>query len=141
MGTMTLVAMQRPNGSVGYTLQLITYRDSPIKQVSDLEGKRVARVPPRAQHHREQGKLVAEAIEAADRGQIEAIQAGGARTAQVYLIAVPPKVMPVRIGATVYRCDINVRESACWASSAPAASGCSSMPRSTRSPGGRCWSC
>ena len=56
-------------------------------------------------------KLVAEAIEEADRGQIEAVQATGASTAQVYLIAVLPQVMPVLIGITVYRWDINVRES------------------------------
>jgi len=45
-GFVPLVAMQRPNGSVGYTLQLITYRDSPIKQIADLKGKRVAHVAP-----------------------------------------------------------------------------------------------
>jgi len=56
-------------------------------------------------------KLVAEAIEEADRGQIEAVQATGASRAQVYLIAVLPQVMPVLIGTTVYRWDINVRES------------------------------
>ncbi|HEY8429980.1 MAG TPA: phosphonate ABC transporter, permease protein PhnE [Sandaracinaceae bacterium] len=56
-------------------------------------------------------KLVAEAIEEADRGQIEAIEATGASTAQVYLMAVLPQVMPVLIGTSVYRWDINVRES------------------------------
>ncbi|MCC6533282.1 MAG: phosphonate ABC transporter, permease protein PhnE [Burkholderiales bacterium] len=56
-------------------------------------------------------KLVAEAIEEADSGQVEAVQATGASTAQVYLVAVLPQVMPVLIGTTVYRWDINVRES------------------------------
>jgi phosphonate transport system permease protein len=56
-------------------------------------------------------KLVAEAIEEADRGQIEAVRATGASTAQVYLMAVFPQVMPVLVGTTVYRWDINVRES------------------------------
>ena len=41
-----IVAMQRANGSVGYTLQLITLKDSPIKKVADLKGKRVAHVAP-----------------------------------------------------------------------------------------------
>ena len=41
-----IVAMQRANGSVGYTLQLITLKDSPIKTVADLKGKRVAHVAP-----------------------------------------------------------------------------------------------
>jgi phosphonate transport system substrate-binding protein len=45
-GFVPLIAMQRPDGSVGYTLQLITYRDSPIKQITDLKGKRVAHVAP-----------------------------------------------------------------------------------------------
>jgi phosphonate transport system permease protein len=56
-------------------------------------------------------KLVAEAIEEASRGQIEAIEATGASTAQVYLFAIMPQVLPVLIGTTVYRWDINVRES------------------------------
>ena len=45
-GFVPLVAMQRADGSVGYTLQLITHRDSPIKAVADLKGKRVAHVAP-----------------------------------------------------------------------------------------------
>ena len=56
-------------------------------------------------------KLVAEAIEEADRGPIEAIESTGASTGQVYLIGILPQVMPVLIGTTVYRWDINVRES------------------------------
>jgi len=56
-------------------------------------------------------KLVAEAIEEADAGQVEAIAATGAGTAQTYLYGVLPQVMPVLIGTTVYRWDINVRES------------------------------
>lgn len=45
-GFVPIVAMQRPDGSVGYTLQLITHRDSTIKTVADLKGKRVAHVAP-----------------------------------------------------------------------------------------------
>ena len=56
-------------------------------------------------------KLLAEAIEEADKGQVEAIEATGAGTAQVYLFGILPQVMPVLIGTTVYRWDINVRES------------------------------
>ncbi|MGH8617552.1 MAG: phosphonate ABC transporter, permease protein PhnE [Burkholderiales bacterium] len=56
-------------------------------------------------------KLVAEAIEEVNRGPVEAIEATGASTAQVYLIGVLPQVLPVLIGTTVYRWDINVRES------------------------------
>ena len=56
-------------------------------------------------------KLAAEAIEEASRGQIEAIESTGASTGQVYLLAILPQVMPVLVGTTVYRWDINVRES------------------------------
>jgi phosphonate transport system permease protein len=56
-------------------------------------------------------KLVAEAIEEASAGQIEAIEATGAGTLQTYAYGILPQVMPVLIGTTVYRWDINVRES------------------------------
>jgi phosphonate transport system substrate-binding protein len=45
-GFVPVVAMQRANGTVGYTLQLITQRESAIKSVADLKGKRVAHVAP-----------------------------------------------------------------------------------------------
>ena len=41
-----VASMQRASGSIGYTLQLITPKDSPIKSVADLKGKRVAHVSP-----------------------------------------------------------------------------------------------
>jgi phosphonate transport system permease protein len=56
-------------------------------------------------------KLVAEAIEEADEGPIEAIRATGAGTGQVYMIGILPQVIPVVLGTTVYRWDINIRES------------------------------
>ena len=56
-------------------------------------------------------KLVAEAIEEADKGQIEAVRATGAGTLQTWWVAILPQVMPVLIGTTIYRWDINVRES------------------------------
>lgn len=45
-GFVPIAAMQRKDGGVGYTLQLITHRDSPIKAIADLKGKRVAHVAP-----------------------------------------------------------------------------------------------
>ncbi len=45
-GFVPLAAMQKADGSVGYKLLLITHRDSPIKRVADLKGKRVAHVAP-----------------------------------------------------------------------------------------------
>lgn len=56
-------------------------------------------------------KLIAEAIEEADKGQIEAVRATGAGTLQTWWVAILPQVMPVLIGTTIYRWDINVRES------------------------------
>ena len=45
-GFVPIVVMQRPNGTSGYTLQVITHRDSSIKRIADLKGKRVAHVAP-----------------------------------------------------------------------------------------------
>ena len=56
-------------------------------------------------------KLIAEAIEEVDAGQIEAVQATGAGTLQTWWVAILPQAMPVLLGTTIYRWDINVRES------------------------------
>lgn len=57
-------------------------------------------------------KLLAEDIEDIDAGQVEAIRATGASWAQVVNYAVQPQVMPRLIGLSLYRLDINFRESA-----------------------------
>ena len=57
-------------------------------------------------------KLLAEDIESMDRVQAEAIKASGARWAQWINYGVQPQVMPRLIGLSVYRMDINFRESA-----------------------------
>jgi len=57
------------------------------------------------------GKLIAEAIEEIDEGPVEAIEATGASRLQVLWIGVLPQVLPVIWGTTVYRWDINIRES------------------------------
>lgn len=56
-------------------------------------------------------KLIAEAIEEVDAGQIEAVRATGAGTLQTWWVAIMPQIMPVLIGTSIYRWDINVRES------------------------------
>lgn len=56
-------------------------------------------------------KLVAEAIEEIDSRQVEAIVATGASPAQVRLMGIMPQIKPVLLGTTVYRWDINIRES------------------------------
>lgn len=57
-------------------------------------------------------KLLAEDIESMDRAQAEAIRATGARWTQWIEYGVRPQVMPRLIGLSMYRIDINFRESA-----------------------------
>lgn len=57
-------------------------------------------------------KLLAEDIESMDRVQAEAIRASGARWLQWINYGVQPQVMPRLIGLSMYRIDINFRESA-----------------------------
>ena len=56
-------------------------------------------------------KLLAEGIEEIDAGQVEAVTATGATRWQVLLYAVVPQVRPVFAGVSIYRWDINIRES------------------------------
>lgn len=57
-------------------------------------------------------KLLAEDIESMDRVQAEAIRASGAGWMQWINYGVQPQVMPRLIGLSMYRIDINFRESA-----------------------------
>ena len=57
-------------------------------------------------------KLLAEDIENMDKGQAEAIQATGPSWMQWINFGVQPQVMPRLIGLSIYRLDINFRESA-----------------------------
>jgi phosphonate transport system permease protein len=57
-------------------------------------------------------KLLAEEIEDIDEAQAEAIRATGAGWWQVVNYAIQPQVMPRLIGLSLYRLDINFRESA-----------------------------
>jgi phosphonate transport system permease protein len=57
------------------------------------------------------GKLIAESIEEIDEGPVEAIEATGASRLQVLWTGVLPQVLPVILGTTIYRWDINIRES------------------------------
>ena len=57
-------------------------------------------------------KLLAEDIESMDRSQAEAVRATGARWSQWIDYGVKPQVIPRLIGLSIYRVDINFRESA-----------------------------
>ncbi len=57
-------------------------------------------------------KLLADDIEEIEPGQVEAVRATGASWWQVVNYAVQPQVMPRLIGLSLYRLDINFRESA-----------------------------
>lgn len=58
------------------------------------------------------GKLLYEAIEEVDIHQVEAITATGASRAQVIHYGIVPQVLPNFLGISVFRWDINIRESA-----------------------------
>lgn len=57
------------------------------------------------------GKLLYEAIEEIDESQVEAVRATGASGAQVIDYAIVPQILPAFFGITVFRWDINIRES------------------------------
>lgn len=56
-------------------------------------------------------KLLYEAIEEIDINQVEAIQATGASKMQVIAYGIVPQIMPAFAGLSVFRWDINIRES------------------------------
>jgi len=56
-------------------------------------------------------KLLYEAIEEIDAGQVEAVRATGATGAQVAAYGIVPQVLPAFAGISVFRWDINIRES------------------------------
>jgi phosphonate transport system permease protein len=58
------------------------------------------------------GKLMYEAIEETDAKQIEAVTATGASRGQVLNYAIWPQIAPAFWGVSVFRWDINIRESA-----------------------------
>lgn len=57
------------------------------------------------------GKLLAEDIEDISTGPVEAITATGASRTKIWIYAVAPQVIPRFIGLTIYRWDINIRQS------------------------------
>ena len=56
-------------------------------------------------------KLLYEAIEEIDESQVEAVRATGGSSLQVLDQAIVPQVMPAFAGISVFRWDINIRES------------------------------
>lgn len=56
-------------------------------------------------------KLLYEAIEEIDRSQVEAVTATGASAAQVIDYGIVPQILPAFFGISVFRWDINIRES------------------------------
>ena len=57
------------------------------------------------------GKLLYEAIEEIDHTQVEAVTATGAGKPQVVAYGIVPQVLPAFAGISVFRWDINIRES------------------------------
>jgi phosphonate transport system permease protein len=58
------------------------------------------------------GKLLGEALEECNQGPVEALKAAGAPWPSIFLKAYWPQVSPAFWGITLFRWDINVRESA-----------------------------
>ena len=58
------------------------------------------------------GKLATEAIESADRGPLEAINATGGRWVSAMRWGILPQVLPIVVGYWLFRFEINVRASA-----------------------------
>jgi phosphonate transport system permease protein len=58
------------------------------------------------------GKLLYEAIEEINEKQVEAVSATGASRMQVIDYAIVPQVLPSFLGISIFRWDINIRESA-----------------------------
>jgi len=56
-------------------------------------------------------KLLYEAIEEIDESQVEAVTATGASKAQILVYGIVPQILPAFAGITVFRWDINIRES------------------------------
>lgn len=56
-------------------------------------------------------KLLYEAIEEIDDSQVEAVRATGASAAQTTVYGIVPQIMPAFAGISVFRWDINIRES------------------------------
>ncbi len=56
-------------------------------------------------------KLLYEAIEEIDEGQVDAVKATGASGAQIIDQAIVPQILPAFFGISVFRWDINIRES------------------------------
>ncbi|MDZ7842643.1 MAG: phosphonate ABC transporter, permease protein PhnE [Gammaproteobacteria bacterium] len=57
------------------------------------------------------GKLLYEAIEETDRAQVEAVEAAGASGPQILVYGIWPQVAPSFWAISVFRWDINIRES------------------------------
>jgi phosphonate transport system permease protein len=57
------------------------------------------------------GKLLYEAIEEIDPAQVEAVRATGAGPAQVLDYGIVPQILPAFAGISLFRWDINIRES------------------------------
>jgi phosphonate transport system permease protein len=56
-------------------------------------------------------KLLYEAIEEIDKNQVEAISATGANGLQILVYGIFPQILPAFAGISVFRWDINIRES------------------------------
>ena len=83
-------------------------------------------------------KLLYEAIEEIDESQVEAVRATGAAARKSRLTASCPQVMPAFAGISVFRWDINIRESTVLGLVGAGGIGLPLNAAITRCPGRRC---
>lgn len=101
IGRFILVASRSVNTVVWGLLFVAIFGPGPVAGICAIAARSVGFM----------GKLVAEAIEEIDPGVVEAVESTGASRLQVLCFAILPQVLPVIYGTTVYRWDINIRES------------------------------
>ena len=81
---------------------------------------------------------IGQAIEEIDESQVEAVRATGASGAQITTYGIVPQVLPAFAGISVFRWDINIRESTVLGLVDAGGSAYRSTLRSPCSPGPRC---
>jgi phosphonate transport system permease protein len=101
LGRFILVSSRSVNELVWGLIMVVIFGPGPLAGVTAIALRSIGFT----------AKLLAEAIEEIDRGQVEAIEATGASRPLVFFYGMVPQIMPAFWGVTVFRWDINIRQS------------------------------